>query len=154
MPDFFDLFTLESDAYENGLGVVFFQYEHPISFTDKSLSGKNLSTSTYEKEMMTILHIVHKWWPSLLKTPFGIKTDHQSLKYFLEQRVSSPTQQKWVSKLRDYDYKKAQDNIVVDALFHTFDAHVSLSVIFMPIPTWLHYVQQGYVNDSSLSEII
>ena len=43
---------------------------------------------------------------------------------------------------------------MVDALFHTFDAHVSLSVISLPIPTWLHYVQQGYVNDSSLSEII
>ena len=54
----------------------------------------------------------------------------------------------------DYDYKKAQDNLVVDALFHIFDAHVSLSVISMPIPTWLHSVQQGYVNDSSLSEII
>ena len=34
---------------------------------------------------------------------------------------------------------------MVDALFHTFDAHVSLSVISMPIPTWLHSVQQGYV---------
>ena len=43
---------------------------------------------------------------------------------------------------------------MVDALFHTFDAHVSLSIISMPIPTWLHSVQQGYVNDSSLSEII
>ena len=43
---------------------------------------------------------------------------------------------------------------MVDALFHAFDAHVSLSVISMPIPTWLHSIQQGYVNDSSLSEII
>ena len=43
---------------------------------------------------------------------------------------------------------------MVDALFHTFDAHVSLSVISLPIPTWLHFVQQGYVKDSSLSEII
>ena len=43
---------------------------------------------------------------------------------------------------------------MVDALFHTFDAHVSLSVISLPIPTWLHSVQQSYVNDSSLFEII
>ena len=54
----------------------------------------------------------------------------------------------------DYDYKKAQDTLVVDALFNTFDAHVSLSIISMPISTWLHSIQQGYVNDSSLSEII
>ena len=76
MPDFSKLFTLESDAYDNGLGVVLFQDEHPIAFTDKFLSRKNLSTSTYEKEMMTILHTVHKWWPSLLENPFGIKIDH------------------------------------------------------------------------------
>ena len=63
-----------------------------------------------------------------------------------------------MSKLRNYDYeityKKAKDNLVADALLLTFDAHVSLSVISMPIPTWLHSVQQVYVNDSSLSEII
>ena len=43
---------------------------------------------------------------------------------------------------------------MVDALFHTFDAHVSLLVISMPLPTWLHSLQQGYVNESSLYEII
>ena len=43
---------------------------------------------------------------------------------------------------------------MVDTLSHTFDAPVSLSAIAMPIPTWLHSVQQRYVNDSSLSEII
>ena len=43
---------------------------------------------------------------------------------------------------------------MVDTLSRTFDAPVSLSDIAMPIPTWLHSVQQGYVNDSSLSEII
>ena len=43
---------------------------------------------------------------------------------------------------------------MVDTLSRTFDAHVSLSAIYMPIPTLLHSVQQGYANDSSLSEII
>ena len=78
-----------------------------MEFTNKCLPRNNLYTSTYEKEMMTILHAVQKWWPYLLGNPYCIKTNHQSLKYFLEQRVSSPTQQKWVIKLRDYDYTKA-----------------------------------------------
>ena len=52
------------------------------------------------------------------------------------------------------NYKKAKDNLVVDTLFCAFDAHVSLSAISMPIPNWLHSIQQGYVNDSSLYEII
>ena len=56
----------------------------------------------------------------------------------------------------DYEitYKKGKDNLVADALSRTFDDHVSLSAISMPIPNWLESVQQGYVNDSSLSKII
>ena len=107
---------------------------------------------------MAILHVVQNWHPYLLGNHFCIKTDHQSLKYFLEQCVSSPTQQKWVSKLMGYDYeityKKGKDNLVVDALSHTFDDHISLSAISMHIPNWLQSIQQGYVNESSLSEII
>ena len=53
----------------------------------------------------------------------------------------------------DYEitYKKGKDNLVVDALSRTFDDHASLSAISMPIPNWLQSIQQGYVNDSSLS---
>ena len=40
------------------------------------------------------------------------------------------------------------------ALSRTFDDHVSLSSISMPIPNWLHFVQQGYVNEYSLFKII
>ena len=83
--------------------------------------------------------------PYLLGSHFSIKTDHQSLKYFLEQWVSSPTQYKWVNKLMGYDYeityKKGKDNIVVDALSHTFDEQASLSAISMPVPNWLESVQ-------------
>ena len=49
MPDFSNPFTIEINAYENGLGDVLLQDEHPIAFTIKSLSGKNLAASTYEK---------------------------------------------------------------------------------------------------------
>ena len=155
MPNFSKPFTIESDACNNGLGVFLLQDEHPIAFTSKFLSGKNLAASTYEKEMMAILHA---WRPHLSGNHFCIKPDHQSLQNFLEQRVSSPTQQKWVSKLMGYDYeityKKGKENLVVDALSHTLDDHASLSAISMHIPDWLQSVQQGYVIDSSLSQII
>jgi hypothetical protein len=55
--------------------------------------------------MMAILHAVDLWCPYLLGQHFQIKTDHQSLKYFLEQCISSPEQQKWVTKLFGYDYE-------------------------------------------------
>ena len=43
MPDFSSPFTIESDACENGFDYVLLQYEHPIAFTSKSLSGNNLA---------------------------------------------------------------------------------------------------------------
>jgi hypothetical protein len=67
--------------------------------------------------MLAILHAVELWRPYLLGQRFQIKTDHQSLKYFLEQHISSQEQQKWVTKLFGYDYeiiyKKGKDNVVV-----------------------------------------
>ena len=43
---------------------------------------------------------------------------------------------------------------MADSLSRTFDDHASLSAISMPIPNWLQSIQQGYVNESSLSQII
>ena len=62
MPDFSKPFTVESDACNNGLGVVLLQDEHPIAFTSKSLSHKNLSASTYEKEMIAIFHVLKNYY--------------------------------------------------------------------------------------------
>jgi hypothetical protein len=64
-----------------------------------------LGKSIYEKEMLAILHVVDLWLPYLLGKHFQNKTDHQSLKYFMEQIISSPEQQKWVTKLFGYDYE-------------------------------------------------
>jgi hypothetical protein len=70
--------------------------------------------------MLAILHFVDLWRPYLLGKCFQIKIGHQSQKYFLEQRISSSKQQKWVTKLFGYDYeiiyKKGKEIVVVDAL--------------------------------------
>jgi hypothetical protein len=70
--------------------------------------------------MMEILHALKKWRPYLIGRHFKVKTDHDSLKYFLEQRLSSKEQQKWVTKILGYDfeivYKKGKKNVVADAL--------------------------------------
>lgn len=51
---------------------------------------------------------------------FIIKTDHRSLKFLLEQRLSTPLQHTWLVKLIGYDYeivyKKGAENLAADAL--------------------------------------
>nr|CAD1821648.1 unnamed protein product [Ananas comosus var. bracteatus] len=118
--DFSAEFIVETDASGMGVGAVLLQEGRPIAFMSKPLSPRNRQLSTYEREMLAIVIAIQKWRPYLIGRHFKVKTDHQSLKYLLEQRVSTPSQQKWISKLMGYDYelvyKKGRENVVADAL--------------------------------------
>jgi hypothetical protein len=120
LPDFTKTFVLECDSLGKGIGVVLMREGRPLAFTNKKLSKRNLGKSIYEKEMLAILYVMYLWCPYLLGQWFQINIDHQSLKYFLEQCISSLEQQKWVTKIFGYDYeiiyKKGKDNLVADAL--------------------------------------
>jgi hypothetical protein len=91
--------------------------------------------------MLAILHAVDLWHPYLLGKCFQIKIDHRSLKYFLEQRISSPEQQKWVTKMFGYDYeiiyKKGKENVVVDALSRKYEEEGSLFSLSFIVADWL-----------------
>ena len=80
----------------------------------------HLKQAIDEKEMLAILHALKKWRPYLMGRHFKVKTDHDSLKYFLEQRLSLEEQKKGVTNMLGYDfeiiYKKGKQNVVADAL--------------------------------------
>nr|CAD1838558.1 unnamed protein product [Ananas comosus var. bracteatus] len=120
LPDFSAEFIVETDASGVGVGAVLLQKGRPIAFMSKPLSPRNQQLSTYEREMLAIVIAIQKWQPYLIGRHFKVKTDHQSLKYLLEQRVSMPSHQKWISKLMGYDYelvyKNGRENVVADAL--------------------------------------
>jgi hypothetical protein len=150
LPDFTKTFVLEYDTSGKGIGVVLMQEGQPLAFTSKQLSKRNLGKPIYEKEMLAILHAVELWCPYLLGQRFQIKTDHQNLKYFLEQRIFFQEQQKWVTKLFGYDYeiiyKKGKDNVVADALSRKYEDKGSLFSLSFIVPDWLQAMRQEWLQ--------
>jgi hypothetical protein len=158
LPDVTKTFVLECDASGRGIGVVLMQEGRPLAFTSKQLFERNMGKSIYEKEMLAIMHVVDLWRPYLLGKRFQIKTDHQRLKYFLEKRISSPEQQKWVTKLFGYDYeiiyKKVKDNVVVNALSRKYEDEGSLFSLSFIVPDWLQAVCQEWLQDPKSLQLI
>jgi hypothetical protein len=112
--------VLETDACDYGLGAVLSEEGKPVAYFSKSLSSKHLGLSIYEKEYLAILMAVEKWRHYLEQEQFIIQTDHESLKYLLDQKIHTPIQKKGLTKLMGLRYKilyrKGRKNIVADAL--------------------------------------
>ena len=167
LPDFTKPFVVECDASGLGVGAVLMQNQRPIAYNSQALKGKALAFSTYEKELLALVVAVKKWRPYLLGRPFVIKTNHQSLKYLLEQKIGTPAQQKWITKLLGYafivEYKHGKENVVADALSRREDTGLveadcskvgTLCIISFPTPNWLDDLRASYVTDPSLQQII
>jgi hypothetical protein len=163
LPDFSKPFTIECDASGLGIGAVLMQEGQPIAFMSQALKGKALFYSTYEKELLSLVSAVQKWRPYLLGQSFKIKTDQQSLKFLLEQKVGTVTQQRWMSKLLGYDfvieYKRDKENKVADALSRVFEepavpVAATCSLISFPSPTWLEELKLSYDSDPGTTELL
>jgi hypothetical protein len=61
LPNLNKHFMVETNTSGSSIGVAHMQEVHPITFISKSLGPKQQALSTYEKEMLAILHEVTKW---------------------------------------------------------------------------------------------
>jgi hypothetical protein len=118
--DFSIPFTLECDASGEGIGAVLMQNRHPIAYESQKLKVPELLYKIYDKEMLAIMHALAKFRQYLVGARFVVKSDHNSLKYLLEQKDLNEIQQEWVSKIQAYDFDiefvKGKNNAVADAL--------------------------------------
>eukprot|EP00253_Pinus_taeda_P017484 PITA_17484 len=135
------------------------EYERPISFESRPVKGKFIHKAIYEKEMLAILHALKKWKPCLIGRHFKVKTDHDSLKYFLEQILSYEEKQKWVTKMLGYDfeiiYKKGKQNVVSNALSKKDDdVEALLCSISIIQPNWINEAREEWKNDEEMWALI
>ena len=142
-----------------------------MPFIVKCLKGKPYNYPLMKKELLALVTVVHKWRPYLLGRPFIIKTDQQSLKYILEQRIATTAQQKWLTKLLGYlfvvEYKQGSENKVADALSRRSDVAVvdvdqsivgveppsSLCLISFPCLSWIEELKASYQSDPTMQSL-
>nr|GEU34614.1 transposon Ty3-I Gag-Pol polyprotein [Tanacetum cinerariifolium] len=131
--------------------------QHPISFLSKALSPKQQTLSVYEKELLAILMAMKQWHYYLITGSFIIRTDQNSLKHLLAQKVTTPLPHKWLAELLGYDYtieyKKGWENVAVDALLRVQGVTLFTMAISQVEPLLLENVIASYEGDIQLQAI-
>lgn len=134
------------------------QNSRPMAFFSKALSGRNLTKSAYEKELMEIVLAVQHWRRYLFGRHFTVFTDQKSLCQLLHQRISTMGQQNRAAKLLEYQFdivsKPGVTNRGADALSRMYEEGESDSLISYTMWVDGRKLVEEVHQDAALAEII
>jgi hypothetical protein len=120
MLDFDMPFVVDCDASGIIFGTVLHQGEGPLAFFSRPFAARHHKLAAYERELIGLVQAVRHWRPNLWGRSFRVRTDHYSLKFLLDQHLSTVPQHQWISKLFGFDftveYRPGHLNTVTDAL--------------------------------------
>uniref|UniRef100_A0A0A9C3T2 Reverse transcriptase domain-containing protein n=1 Tax=Arundo donax TaxID=35708 RepID=A0A0A9C3T2_ARUDO len=89
LPDFNRAFVVECDVSGSGMGVVLHQGNGPVAFFSRAMAPRHVGLAAYERELIGLAQVVKHWRPYLWGQHFVVRTDHYSLKFLLDQRLST-----------------------------------------------------------------
>jgi hypothetical protein len=89
LPDFAKPFIVNCDASGSGFVAVLHQDGGPIAFYSRPVVPQHAKLAAYECELIGLVKAVRHWRPYLWGRPFVVRTDHYSLKFLLNQRLST-----------------------------------------------------------------
>jgi hypothetical protein len=138
-----------------GLGGVFTQNGHVISYESRKLKEHEMNYATHDLEFDVIIHVLKIWRHYLMGKKFELRIDHSGLKYIFEQPTLNVMQTRWLEFLSEYDFGikhiKGKEKKVVDALgrrvhiMHAIAISIhssySKSIILDVVVTDQHYLQ-------------
>ncbi|KAF7812228.1 retrotransposon gag domain, Retroviral aspartyl protease [Senna tora] len=141
----------------DGVGAVLTQQGHPIAYFNEGVSFSSRIKSTYDRELMSLVLALQKWKRYLLGRPFKVQTNHHSLKYLLEQRVTTHEQQRLLTKLLPFDfsieYRAGKENKGTDAL-SSKPQHADFLSLAIPFPLDFASLQNDLSKDDFTAHII
>ncbi|KAD4888403.1 hypothetical protein E3N88_20476 [Mikania micrantha] len=167
LPDFSQQFVVECDASSLGVGAILSQQDHPIAYFSKGFSPSTKFKSAYDREqwrssatdreLLALVLAVQKWNHYLIGRHFLIRTDHYTLKFLLEQRITTTEQQRLLLKLMPYDFsithKAGRENRGADALSRR-PACGSLLTLTMPVCVEVDEIRRGLHIDAYTSNLL
>lgn len=123
-PDFTQMFTLQTDASQYGLGAVLTQGEgtdeRVIAYASSTLTQTQRNYSATERECLAVVWGIFKFKEYLEGYSFKVITDHEALKWL--NKIDNPTGRiaSWALQLQQHDftveYRRGALNFVADAL--------------------------------------
>jgi len=134
-----------------GMGALLSQEKRPVAYLSRTLGPRGMGLSTYEQELQEILLAIEKM-ETLPRPRLSLdRTEHESLKYLLEQRFTHTQQHKALTRLLGLDYtiqyKRGVENRVADALSRREKAMLEkdesksqLMALSEAVPTWLNEI--------------
>jgi hypothetical protein len=77
-----------------------------------------------------------------------VETNQQSLKYLLRQKIGTPCQKKWLTKVLGYSFKDAL------SMRKGWEEEVSLSLLSIYTSTWVSKVKEHYKEEDEMLALI
>lgn len=72
-----------------GFGAVLHQGDRPLAFFSHVVAPQHAKLAACERELIGLVKAIHHWRPYLWGSSFRVRTDHYSLKFLLNQRLST-----------------------------------------------------------------
>lgn len=129
LPDFNKTFEIKTNAFAFGIAVMLMHQSHPTAFISQTLAPRYQMLSVYENELLAILFAVKKWHYYLID--HWLCTDQQSLKYVLEQCITTPLQHTCLIKLLGFVSRLHLPEVSVNSITVSFMSPALLARIWV-----------------------
>ena len=167
-PDFKKEFFLQTDASNYASGGLLYQLDEfgqiqPTAFLSKSFSKSERNFSTYEKEMLAVLHGLRQVRHLILFSKVNLATDHKPIIYLMKSSKKSMSARnvRWIVELGEYNLSlshiSGEKNNIADFLSRlkdefetTTEGNTAVNTIFKDLH---EYVEPGNKAGQSIQYI-